>query len=114
MRKSLAAPAALAVLFGLVSACAVLNINTIRKQFFAEHADVTPAVRQAIMNAEVRVGMTEQEVVAAIGYPLDINRSTGSWGTTAQFCYESMSRYIQRPKYTYVYFENGRVTSWQQ
>jgi hypothetical protein len=74
---------------------------------------LSPAVRSAIINQEVVIGMTEEEVVMSIGQPRDINRSTYSSGTTAQFVYEDFSRYV-RPKYTYVYFENGRVSSWSQ
>lgn len=70
-------------------------------------------VKDAILRSEVMMGMTELDVVAAIGNPRDINRTTTAYGTSAQFVYETFSEYI-RPKYTYVYFENGRVTSWEQ
>lgn len=84
-----------------------------RLKYVDSHPGLSPAVRAAIINREVVMGMTEEEVVMSIGNPRDINRSTYQWGTTAQFVYEDFSRYL-RPKYTYVYFENGRVKSWQQ
>ncbi|MBE3109693.1 MAG: hypothetical protein IMZ46_04120 [Acidobacteria bacterium] len=115
MFKRFAALAAVVVLFGL--ACSLGgNVYVSQKskvKFFRENSGITYEVKQAILANELLIGMTEQEVVAAIGRPDDINRSTYSFGTTAQFCYDSYGDFA-RAKYSYVYFENGRVTGWQQ
>jgi hypothetical protein len=39
----------------------------------------------------------------SIGKPEDINKSEGSYGTNEQWVYKNR----------YVYFENGKLTSWQ-
>ena len=49
-------------------------------------------------------------VVASWGRPNDINRSVGSWGIHEQWVYGG---YPSSSKATYVYFEDARVTSWQ-
>jgi hypothetical protein len=60
-------------------------------------------MRDAILNGKVKMGMSREEVVAAWGKPKDINRTVGSWGTHEQWVYEKQ----------YLYFSNGKVTSWQ-
>ena len=47
--------------------------------------------------------MTTEMVLESWGEPKDRNRSVGSWGVHAQWIYGD----------TYVYFENGILTSWQ-
>ncbi|HHX68838.1 MAG TPA: hypothetical protein GX708_12400 [Gallicola sp.] len=51
------------------------------------------------------IGMTKDMIKDSIGEPDDINRTVGSWGTHEQWVY---SRYD-----LYIYFENGKVTSFQ-
>lgn len=52
----------------------------------------------------VRIGSTECDLAAGYGLPKYKNRSVGSWGTHIQWVYYGN---------TYVYTENGKVTSWQ-
>lgn len=52
----------------------------------------------------VHKNMTRDEVLAAFGRAESINRSVGSYGVHEQWVYYGG---------TYIYFENGRVTSWQ-
>ena len=59
--------------------------------------------------AALHQGMTEREVVNEIGRPIDINRSRGEYGTTAQFVYSLPGSYER----AYVYFDDGRLTSVQ-
>jgi len=47
--------------------------------------------------------MTKEQVLASWGKPEDINRSVGRWGVHEQWIYDS----------TYLYFENGILTSFQ-
>lgn len=51
----------------------------------------------------VRIGMSECQLYAAMGLPNEQNRTVGKWGVHIQHIYGG----------TYVYTENGRVTSWQ-
>jgi hypothetical protein len=82
-----------------------------RNKFFKENPGMTVEVKNAIRAGKILIGMTEQEVVHSIGFPSNINRSTFSFGTTAQFVYRMYPRFNND---LYVYFENGRVTSWQE
>lgn len=80
-------------------------------------------IRDAILNGEVILGMNIMQVEASRGLPLDINSSTGEWGTHSQWVYvgieanarmhTSKKEWRLDQKYAYIYFENGKVTSWQ-
>ncbi len=51
----------------------------------------------------VRMGISECQLYAARGAPREANRTVGKWGVHVQHVYNG----------TYIYTENGRVTSWQ-
>lgn len=63
-----------------------------------------------IKDRKIRIGMSETALIASWGSPNKINRSVGNYGVHKQYIYGSYSRYSSR---TYVYVENGKVTSWQ-
>jgi len=50
------------------------------------------------------IGMNKEQLTFSLGWPDDINRSVGSWGTNEQFIYNEN---------LYIYLENGKVTSYQ-
>ena len=52
---------------------------------------------------KIKIGMTKEMVEDSWGKPDDINRTVGSWGVHEQWVYGS----------TYLYFENGKLTSFQ-
>lgn len=56
-----------------------------------------------IASGKVNIGMTSDMVRKAWGSPRDINRTVGSWGVHEQWVYGG----------SYLYFENGKLTSWQ-
>lgn len=56
-----------------------------------------------INEGRVRIGMTDEQCREAWGSPRDINRSVGSYGVHEQWCYNG----------SYLYFENGVLTSYQ-
>lgn len=58
-----------------------------------------------IIKGEYWIGMTDKMAKASLGYPNDINKSTGSWGVHEQWVYSY--------KDIYLYFENGELTSIQ-
>ena len=65
----------------------------------------------AIDAHKIRLGMSATGLICAWGLPTpfgDINLSTGSWGTHAQWVY----RKCKRCDASYVYTENGVVTGW--
>jgi len=58
-----------------------------------------------IENQEIWIGMTTSAAIEMFGIPSDRNRSTGSWGVHEQWVYEE--------KDLYLYFEDRKLTSWQ-
>lgn len=66
----------------------------------------------------IRLGMTPSEVLNIIKYrPNHINRTTGSWGVHEQWVYldgwsASYEIFLKRGT-VYFYFENDKLTSWQ-
>ena len=49
------------------------------------------------------IGMTKEMAIIALGEPDDINKTVGSWGVHEQWIYNKL----------YIYFENGKLTSYQ-
>ena len=56
-----------------------------------------------IAKRSIAIGMAEKALLCSWGPPTDLNRSVGSWGVHKQYVYSG----------TYVYTENGVITSWQ-
>jgi hypothetical protein len=61
-------------------------------------------IEQAVIERKVQIGMTAEQVTMAWGKPAANNRSVGRWGTHEQWIYGD----------TYLYFENGVLTSYQE
>ena len=72
-----------------------------RKQILAKYGQRNG---QLILDGKVRLGFTKAMCVEAWGEPEDINKTSGSWGVHEQWCYSDGS---------YLYFENGKLTSIQ-
>lgn len=81
-----------------------------RENFIKENPNISGWIKSAIMDGKVMRDMTSEEVIASWGYPNRVNRSVGSWGVHEQWVYGFYDIYT-RP--IYIYFERGRVTSWQ-
>lgn len=47
--------------------------------------------------------MTEEMATISLGMPNDVNRTVGSWGVHEQWVYDNI----------YLYFENGKLSSYQ-
>lgn len=67
---------------------------------------------------EIHVGMTTDEARQVVGNPSSISKSGGSYGTREEWVY-SRSYYIGSgvwgdESYLYLYFEEGKLTSWQE
>lgn len=57
------------------------------------------------MNGQVKIGFTKQMCKEAWGEPDDINTTTNNYGSNEQWVYSLGNSYL--------YFENGRLTSIQ-
>jgi len=62
-----------------------------------------PVVADKIMAKEIWLGMTDEIAKESWGEPNKINRTVGIWGIHEQWIYDK----------SYLYFENGKLTAWQ-
>lgn len=62
-------------------------------------------VLSAIKSGKVSIGMTKEQIIMSWGKPHSINRTGGKWGVHEQWVYGDFGPYL--------YFENNKVTSWQ-
>ena len=60
-------------------------------------------IKSVVRNRKICLGMSDKAALLSWGKPDDINRSVGSWGKHEQWVYGS----------NYLYFENGKLMSWQ-
>lgn len=58
---------------------------------------------ERIKNHSIWLGMTQEMATLSIGAPLSVNRSNYEWGVQEQWVYHSK----------YLYFESGKLSSWQ-
>jgi len=79
-----------------------------KREFLKYEKGYSDSTINNILNGTVRIGMTEEQVIYSWGRPDDINRSVGSWGVDEQWIYRRGDIKSQ-----YLYFENGKLTSWQ-
>lgn len=76
--------------------------------FIKAHNSLSDGRTHLLRERTIEIGMTEDEVKLIYGPPDDINRNGGSWGLAEQWVYENGPE-----KDEFLYFENGRLTSWQ-
>ena len=100
----------IAIVAMLLAAIGCVTMSDYRADYLAANPDTPERFAAAIEEGAIMRGMTKQQVVAAWGPPVDINRSVGSWGAHEQWVYGAYSRYSTR---RYVYFEGNRCTGWQ-
>ncbi|MCM8570271.1 hypothetical protein NE848_12830 [Gramella jeungdoensis] len=60
---------------------------------------------EAMKEGKFWIGMNKEQLIYSLGKPIDINTNVGSWGKHEQWVYGGG---------TYIYLENGIVTSYQQ
>lgn len=75
-----------------------------RRAIDIEMSPFTETEKGAISSHSVFIGMSSQAVLASLGKPQRVNRTTGSWGVHEQWVYGTGR---------YVYIENGYVSAWQ-
>jgi len=64
------------------------------------------AIADKIISKKIWLGMTDDMAIESRGYAWKTNRSVGSWGVKEQWVYGEISNRV------YLYFENGKLTSW--
>lgn len=93
--------------------------ETIRTQTQKEHAEarrkrmekmnLPENIENAVAEHKIILGMTKEQVIMAWGEPDDTNRTVNAQGTREQWIYGDWSR----SKPTFLYFNNGILTGWQ-
>jgi len=89
------------------------------KRYVQDHS--TDMIKLYVAGNLIHIGMNAIEVQASIGFPYEVNKTTGVWGVHEQWVYTHYSTLIYCTihndenihKYDYLYFENGILTSWQ-
>ena len=95
-----------------------IDFDTVRRKWYVNRNSLSPEIRQSILNSKNSIdhhlilGMTEEQVIAAIGFPNNVHRSIGSWGNDEQWVYGGMIGDSYFPS-QYFYFTNGKLTSIQ-
>ncbi len=74
-----------------------------RQAYVDAHPNLSGNMERAILYGDVHIGMTAEQVVASIGRPERVNRTVTAYGSHEQWVYG----------WSYIYFRNGVVTSWQ-
>ena len=74
-----------------------------RKSYVEAHPELANRIKEAIGGGSVVLGTSPEEARASWGLPDHVNRTVNSNGTHEQWAYGN----------TYVYFDNGVLTSWQ-
>jgi len=84
------------------------------------HPELSPEIRKTILKGEVLVGMTFEQVAASRGFPLDVsnfNDGTSQWvyvGIKLNAREQTSRKEVKLDhKYAYIYFKDGKVTSWR-
>lgn len=86
-----------------------------RQLYLSAHPDLPAESVKAISNGEIFTGMTSEQAKASWGEPADVNESVGSWGQHEQWVYKCYDLNAGDGRACrYLYFENGKLTSWQQ
>ena len=75
------------------------------KQEYIRKHGITKDIADLILEGSVAIGMTREDVRASVGDPKNINKTVYALGDREQWVYSDNF---------YLYFDNGKVTSWQE
>jgi hypothetical protein len=90
--------------------CIIVNTEPTAAYFRKHFPTWTDTQCEMVTARKIVLGMTTELARASWGQPTDINRSVGSWGVHEQWVYRPA---LSSGSSTYLYFENGILTSWQ-
>lgn len=79
--------------------------NQKRIRYIEEHPELEERIKTAIRFGDLIIGMTEEQAILVWGRPIRTNRTVTRGGVREQWVYGSSG--------PFVYFENGRLTAWQ-
>lgn len=92
------------------------QIEDLRKKkinlYFEQNPDLSESIKNCILNEEIKIGITKEQVLLSLGNPADIHRTVSSAGVNEQWVYGDVTAFSNSMRY--LYFENGVLTSWQE
>ena len=74
-----------------------------RELYVQAHPELADRVKSAVLKGNITLGLSCDDTRASWGAPTKIHRTVGTYGVHEQWIYGD----------TYIYFENGILTSWQ-
>ena len=77
-------------------------------EYIKMHPQTLDTEAERILNNQIWLGMTKDQLLGSWGRPDSINQTVGSWGRDEQYVYNRGGYSTQ-----YVYLRNGIVTAWQ-
>jgi hypothetical protein len=80
--------------------------------YVGNHPELESGVKQSILNGEIVLGMTKEEVIASWGHPVEINQLDGVPGIDEQWVYYSNSESPHTCPKIALFFKDGIVTRW--
>jgi hypothetical protein len=73
--------------------------------FIKAHPKLPASRKKLLRERTTEIGMTKDEIELLYGEPAQINRTGGTFGIHEQWVYPDSNEYL--------YFENGKLTAWQ-
>jgi len=92
----------------LVILIAVIGCQQMSRNAYVNTHVLDDSTKVNILAGNINFGMTEEQVFASWGGPWNVVTSVGRWGEVSEWTYGAVGSPI-----TYLYFENGVLTSWQ-
>ncbi len=87
---------------------AIAGVRDISRKLSKEKRDLEEKIRTAVESHKVVMGMTKEEVIKSVGRPGSVNTANDRGDVKEQWIYGDPSR-----KATYLYFNNGILSSFQ-
>ncbi len=88
------------------------TIQKRRQDYVDAHPELDYQIKESILNGEIELGMTKEQVVASWGHPAIINKPDISRGVYEQWEYYNNPDSLHSCQVVYIYFKNGVVESW--
>ena len=88
-----------------------------RQSYVDSHPELTEQQRADILSGAIRIGMSQEAAIASWGEPDHRSKTVMQYGVHEQWMYTTIhavyATYTTDLPWAYVYFENGKLTSWQ-
>ena len=92
------------------------KVSERRQTYVDNHPDLPVQIRRTILNGQLALGMTREEVNASYGFPNSINKGDYIFDADEQWTYRIYkTTQLDRNdrSRTCLYFKEGRLISWQ-